>query len=110
VVVRPVQERLRISVKPVLQDVEVSLVRCSEHERVKSSFRDTASILTTDVNEERAVAVSLHVVFVVSPVSLSVSAVVLEVEVIDFVHESCFSEIRHVHDWQVFVLGLSAGN
>ncbi len=72
----------------MLQDVKVSLVRCSKHERVKSGFRDTASILTTDVNEERAVAVSLQVVFVVSPESLRVSAVVLEVEVIDFIHES----------------------
>jgi hypothetical protein len=72
----------------VLQDVKVSLVRCSKHERVKSSFRDTTPILTTDVNEERSIAVSLKVVFVVSPESLRVSAVVLKVEVIDFVHES----------------------
>ena len=82
----------------------------SQHERVKSSLRDRASILTTDVNEERSGAASFQVVLVIPPVPLSIRLGVLEVEVINLVHESCFFKVSYVDYREVLVLSLSVSN
>jgi len=65
----------------------------SEHERVKSCFRHTASVFTTNIDEHRPVASSLLIIFVIFPVSLSVSSVILEVEMVNFVLKSSFHEV-----------------
>ena len=70
----------------------------SEHERVKSCFRHTAPVFTTNVNEHGSGASSFLIIFVIIPVSLSVSSVILEVEMVNLVLKSRFYEVVYIDD------------
>ena len=66
----------------MLDDHETSLVRGADHEGEKAGIGDTAAILSTDVNEDRACSVP---VLITEPVALVISSVIEVVEMINHV-------------------------
>ena len=69
----PVFERLRVTVEAMLENHELSVVLRADHEWVEAGVRNSAPVLTADVDKDGALAVP---VLITLPVALLISAVV----------------------------------
>ena len=67
----PIIEWLRVTVETMLEHEELSVILRSDHEWVKSGVWHSASVLTTDVEEDGALTIPI---LVADPVTLLVSA------------------------------------
>ena len=81
----------------MLEHNKPRIVLSTNHEWIQTGIWNTASVLSADVEEDRAV---LNSELVVDPVPLLVSAIVLEVEVVDQVIESLLLEVGHIDLWE----------
>lgn len=98
-------KRLTLAIVSMLQYREKSIVFCTNHERVHSSFRNAASVLSTDVQEYGSIF--FVPMFVIYPESLFEGSRILVIEVIQLLVEVVLREIRHINCWQTICNGCS---
>ena len=82
----------------MLKDEESGTVCSTEHEGVEPGVRNAASVLATDVQEERSVACP---VIVVDPPSLLECTIILSVVVVHQILECSLFKVVYVNVWQI---------
>jgi len=80
----------------------------SNHEWIKAIFSYRAAILAAKIQEVRAGRIGP--VYIVGPISLRISVVVLEVKMVDQIVKSVFFKIGYINDGEARKIEVGLGN